>query len=153
MSTIAPGITLLPYNVSNVNVIDPSLLGRLVKKITEEHGFEPAFATRIMDQALGFLRLCAADPAISYSPSPTVDIGWHTFILFTRDYAAFCERWAGHFIHHSPIDDDSGTSTSAPSTTAAMKAFGIEVDEALWNESASCSGGRPCESHACRSTL
>ena len=40
----------------------------------------------------------------------TVEIGqldemWHTFLLFTRDYADFCERYFGFFLHHIPQDD------------------------------------------------
>lgn len=34
--------------------------------------------------------------------SPEVDEVWHTFILFTRDYAAFCEEVFGSFLHHQP---------------------------------------------------
>lgn len=32
--------------------------------------------------------------------SKTVDKVWHAHILFTRDYAAFCESVFGEFIHH-----------------------------------------------------
>jgi hypothetical protein len=31
-----------------------------------------------------------------------IDMMWHTFVLFTKDYAAFCEHYFGHFIHHVP---------------------------------------------------
>jgi hypothetical protein len=31
-----------------------------------------------------------------------VDEVWHAFILFTRDYADFCQRAFGTFIHHVP---------------------------------------------------
>jgi hypothetical protein len=31
-----------------------------------------------------------------------IDEMWHTFVLFTKDYAAFCERYFGHFVHHVP---------------------------------------------------
>lgn len=27
---------------------------------------------------------------------------WHTFILFTKDYTAFCETYVGHYCHHEP---------------------------------------------------
>jgi len=27
---------------------------------------------------------------------------WHTFLLFTRDYATFCETHFGAFLHHVP---------------------------------------------------
>lgn len=31
-----------------------------------------------------------------------VDELWHTFILFTQEYADFCEQVAGRFLHHAP---------------------------------------------------
>ena len=35
-------------------------------------------------------------------PSRAVDEAWHAFILMTRDYAAFCERAFGRYLHHTP---------------------------------------------------
>jgi hypothetical protein len=34
--------------------------------------------------------------------SSDVDNLWHSFILFTKEYATFCHQYAGHFIHHAP---------------------------------------------------
>lgn len=31
-----------------------------------------------------------------------VDLMWHTFILFTREYTDFCHHYFGFFIHHAP---------------------------------------------------
>lgn len=31
-----------------------------------------------------------------------LDEMWHAFILFTRDYHAFCERYFGLYVHHVP---------------------------------------------------
>lgn len=31
-----------------------------------------------------------------------IDNMWHTFILFTRDYAQFCETYFNKFMHHEP---------------------------------------------------
>ncbi|MEX0918752.1 MAG: hypothetical protein WDZ85_02175 [Candidatus Paceibacterota bacterium] len=38
----------------------------------------------------------------SIAPPSIIDEGWHSFILFTRDYAEFCQREFGVFIHHVP---------------------------------------------------
>lgn len=35
-------------------------------------------------------------------PSPKVDEVWHAFLMFTRQYAAFCQSIFGEFIHHVP---------------------------------------------------
>lgn len=36
------------------------------------------------------------------SISKEADLLWHQFILFTREYEAFCKENFGEFIHHSP---------------------------------------------------
>ena len=46
--------------------------------------------------------LCALHPEKTYATGGQVDAMWHTFILFTRDYARFCQDIAGEFIHHTP---------------------------------------------------
>ena len=35
-------------------------------------------------------------------PSQAADDLWHEFILFTREYKAFCDQAFGGFLHHSP---------------------------------------------------
>lgn len=47
------------------------------------------------------------NPALNFSARmypemAEIDNMWHTFLLFTRDYADFCERYLGRFIHHVP---------------------------------------------------
>lgn len=37
-------------------------------------------------------------------PSQVVDDAWHEFILFTRDYNAFCQHAFGRFLHHTPAE-------------------------------------------------
>ena len=37
-------------------------------------------------------------------PSQVVDVAWHEFILFTRNYQAFCARSLGRFLHHTPTE-------------------------------------------------
>ncbi|PIV30479.1 MAG: hypothetical protein COS35_06435 [Zetaproteobacteria bacterium CG02_land_8_20_14_3_00_50_9] len=35
-------------------------------------------------------------------PSQVVDVAWHEFILFTRNYKQFCQKAIGRFLHHTP---------------------------------------------------
>lgn len=35
-----------------------------------------------------------------------IDEMWHTFILFTRDYCEFCERFFKDYLHHCPTPQD-----------------------------------------------
>lgn len=120
------------------SLIDEALFERLVKRITKDEGISRNFAERIMDQALAFLGACAQNPGAPLAPSTFVDISWHTFVLFTRDYREFCERVAGRFIDHVPTDDgDPGVHGKAAHsrlvrTIGTIGAAGFIVDGDLW---------------------
>jgi len=50
-----------------------------------------------------YLVLTRLDPHISWQMYSTrVDAVWHQFVLFTREYASFCDRYLGGFAHHRP---------------------------------------------------
>jgi len=45
-----------------------------------------------------------------FTPMKRIDQMWHAFILCTRDYSEFCEKYLGGFIHHEPeISTDPAT--------------------------------------------
>jgi hypothetical protein len=117
------------------DLIPRDLFDRLVRRIVKDEAFDQATAERIMSEALAFLKACALNPGAGLGPSPAVDVGWHTFILHTKEYAEFCERVAGRFIHHNPTDDTDetvGKYGSIAATLDAMRAANIPVDEELW---------------------
>jgi hypothetical protein len=124
--------------LTNKDLLGDQLWARLVNRIHKDNDtIGLPMAEHILDQAIGFLKLCAAEPAGRYSPSPLIDIGWHTFLLYTREYARFCERVAGRFIHHEPSDIpgiDYGIDNIAR-TVAALKAHGMNADDELWGQS------------------
>lgn len=142
-------------SLDNADMIPERLWTLLTDRIIKEWKTTPQLAARILDQALGFLKLCAARPDETYSPSPLVDIGWHIFIIHTKAYAAFCDNLAGRFIHHTPYNEDEvniaaadcgpcgpchGNEAGLPvganqlsRTVAAMRELGITVDDALWS--------------------
>ncbi|MGL4241661.1 MAG: glycine-rich domain-containing protein [Beijerinckiaceae bacterium] len=35
-------------------------------------------------------------------PSEAADVLWHEFILYTKEYQAFCDKAFGQFLHHTP---------------------------------------------------
>jgi hypothetical protein len=135
-----------PGKYAHKQRIEEPLWERLVARIAKENDCDACLAGRIMDQALGFLCLVAQDPDAQYSPSPVVDIGWHTIILYTREYAALCELLAGRFIHHAPLDEAGRayTKNGVSRTVAAMKVRGLAVDEDLWNGTTGDCGGHNC---------
>jgi hypothetical protein len=50
--------------------------------------------------------------------STRVDEAWHQFVLFTRQYTDFCQRFFGKFLHHNPSNAPAITEISRenPST-------------------------------------
>src|SRR3989337_523948 len=67
------------------SMVSESLFKRLVARIVNDPDVAQVRAELVMDQALAFLGTCAVTD-VPMSPTDAVDIGWHTFILHTREY-------------------------------------------------------------------
>ncbi|MEV6641653.1 hypothetical protein [Amycolatopsis sp. NPDC051371] len=137
-------MTVIAEQLDSRELVDEDLFDRLVDRIVAQESTTREFAERVMEQALAFLYACAGDRDEPLSPSATVDIGWHVFILYTKEYADFCRRVAGRFIHHVPNDcrtaGDPGDEMSR--TVAAIAATGLTVDPELWlTLTAQCNDG------------
>ena len=122
-------------------LVEPEVMERLAVRITKDHpATDMVTARRIVGQTAAFLAAGAALPGVELSPSKTVDVGWHTWILHTVDYAAFCDRVAGRFIHHVPTPDgesaEGGHEAVRQRTLDAMTAAGFQIDHDLWSEAA-----------------
>jgi hypothetical protein len=122
------------------DLVPADLFRRLAARISRDHAIEAPMADRIMSQALAFLATCARHRGAGLTPSSQVDIGWHTFLLYTAEYVQFCDRVAGGFIHHCPDDDDelgamspAGRADRITATLTAMRAAGMPVDTELWD--------------------
>ncbi len=132
----------MPETKAGRSSLRPEVFDRLVSQILKDHcDFERDYAERIMDQALAFVQVCAVNPGAQLRPSKAVDIGWHTFILNTREYAVYCQRMANRFIHHEPEEfapPASPQETLHP-TVDALRVAGFTVDLELWSQdSAAC---------------
>lgn len=117
-------------------LIPEATFERMTRRIVAEHHLNADMAERIMDQAGAFLAACAVSTK-PLAPSMAVDIGWHTLILHTRDYAEFCEQVAGRFIHHVPHEDEGAGETDVQDvldqTAKAIRRAGYWVDAELWS--------------------
>jgi hypothetical protein len=76
---------------------------RVTAKLQSELSLSPADAALLFQDLKRFLALCAGT-SVPLAPPRIVDQAWHQFILFTRDYAAFCNEFCGRFIHHQPAN-------------------------------------------------
>ena len=68
---------------------------------------------------------------------------WQHFVLFTVEYAAFCDRHFGHYVHYAPSNaPDPGFAHRAPEATFAefgdryREIFGLELPD-VWDDAAS----------------
>lgn len=77
--------------------IPSEVRARLTARLTQDGVADPVGAVEAAEE---FLILAAAGGV--HHPSPLADVGWHVFLLHTRDYAAFCDQLGG-FIHHEPL--------------------------------------------------
>jgi hypothetical protein len=129
------------------DLISEQLWQRMVARIAREENLDVSPAERVVNEALGFLKYIADHPAAALAPSPVVEIGWHTFILYARECAAHCDRYANMFIRHDPADGpDVSAEVLAPRETADLITvqLGYAVDPTMWAadaERGGCGGG------------
>lgn len=80
----------------------------LRERIAQAHpGLGPAQVTLVLEGLRQYFLACLSAQRRSIAkslgmPSRAVDGAWHAFILMTREYASFCERAFGSYLHHTP---------------------------------------------------
>jgi len=100
--------TILPVTLAEVLAYrHPGVVRRYAK---EQHASREE-AEEIFQETLKWLYLCGCSlrEDVSCAMTPEIvklDEMWHTFLMFTRDYADFCERYFGGFLHHVPNEDE-----------------------------------------------
>jgi hypothetical protein len=126
-----------------ITLLNPELANRLTRRVITAHPeLNKGTARRIVGQAAAFVAASGQRRGAPLVPSELVDYGWHAFILHTVDYAVFCERNVGRFVHHVPTDEDEqvpgGARLARERTMAAIDAAGFTVDAELWHSAADC---------------
>lgn len=116
-------VTLVDLVQKDISADDKTLIDKIdaypFEKVKEKIRSEESIPEGKIDEAVlefkKFLVLLGLGYRKLGMTSPVVDEVWHTFILFTRDYANFCQDVFGFFVHHTPdtkldpIDLDSGS--------------------------------------------
>lgn len=97
------------------------LVARLRKKLK----LDTAQATVLFTDVKMYLYLCATTRK-ALAPTPSIDAGWHEFLMYTRDYARFCADTLGAFVHHTPTPTFRPHLVSDPQDTIdlAQQVFG-----------------------------
>jgi hypothetical protein len=79
----------------------------VVARYAKERELPDAVAREHERELKRYLALCALHPSKEYGMKGPVDDLWHTFLVFTHEYAGFCETVAGRFLHHVPAEPDT----------------------------------------------
>lgn len=76
----------------------------LLQKLQATHPQIQAKEFSLVAQALRqfFLAYLLSNKQLVAMPSRIADDLWHEFILYTKQYAAFCQQAFGEFFHHTP---------------------------------------------------
>lgn len=111
-------------------------LDAATNRYSRDFGLPQVEAERRMTELRRFLVLSALSPGNAYGMRGPIDDAWHTLILFTRDYAGFCQMIAGRFIHHQPDAMPSDREKSGNAYSLFLReyerAFGEAAPADLW---------------------
>lgn len=87
--------------LDRVGRLEEEGLEDVIDRLVDRENFTEKKARGLRIEFLRFVSLkYMTDKPVS--PSAAVDVFWHTFILDTSSYAAFCQRHLGCFLHHRP---------------------------------------------------
>lgn len=125
---------LTPYT-QNTNMLIQDVMAyrmdHVLERCKKDHGYTDEDMVILEQELKRFLLVCITkEPGISIGMySKDVDNLWHSFILFTKKYAAFCKRFNKSFIHHNPKTSEDSQESDGNSFLAFSKAY-----EALFKE-------------------
>ena len=83
----------------------------VIKRYRKEYKCSNEFANVMFENMLKFFWLSALGNSLKkpyghiFSKLTPLDDMWHTFILFTRDYTDFGNKYFGYYMHHKPTMD------------------------------------------------
>lgn len=123
----------------------------VVRRYAKDHGTSLEEAEEVFREVLKWLYLNyrnavdgPEDSGLTMTPElEKIDWMWHTFLLFTLDYADFCERCFGMFLHHvpdesegddSPLDMDEARKRLANQFTLIYDILGEETLTAWYDD-------------------
>lgn len=77
-------------------------LDHVVARYAKDYDVPLSLAREHERELKRFFALAAINPKYDYGMAGPVDKLWHTFILFSKEYAQFCDSLIGRFLHHYP---------------------------------------------------
>ncbi len=102
---------LTPLQEERIRLIDEENYNGVRRKVVEElrktgQEPDPAWIEEGILALKQYYAVALLDPRNFHAVSDLIDPFWHAHILHTRQYADFCERTFGEFVHHEPLDHE-----------------------------------------------
>jgi len=78
----------------------------LIKRVKAQHDYlNDKDMKKVVEATIDYFYICSqAKGKMVAMPSEIVDVFWHEFLLFTREYQSFCQKGIGRFLHHTPTE-------------------------------------------------
>ena len=128
---------VLITGVTQAAAVEAWDMSQVKNYLVNRHGMDPATFDRLEVEYKRFVILNLENQGVLIPIARPVDVIWHTHILFTNDYLAFCDRVNnGNYFHHRPSIDEAERSRLAPhyqeQTLRLYKQRFGEPDESIW---------------------
>ncbi len=137
----------------------------ILARYQREQGFSRAVVADHHRELNRFLSVCATgiNAGKFYGMMGAIDELWHTFVIFTREYARFCDDVAGRFLHHVPEVEGRGRLSDATLDQYLAflddyeRIYGEPAPSAYWprpvisaqDATTECSGCNSCTGMSC----
>jgi len=78
----------------------------LIRRVKAQHDYlSDVDMKKVVEATRDYFYICnQAKGKMVAMPSEIVDVLWHEFLLFTREYQEFCKKGIGRFLHHTPTE-------------------------------------------------
>ena len=78
----------------------------LMRRVQAQHDYlSDVDMKKVVEATRDYFYICnQAKGKMVAMPSEIVDVFWHEFLLFTREYQDFCKKGIGRFLHHTPTE-------------------------------------------------
>jgi len=103
----------------SINAIMAYQHAGMIERLQDKLKLSVSEATLLFDDVKRFLYLCSTTEG-HLAPTKHIDEGWHHFILHTKDYALFCERFFGRMVHHTPFTREQRKVSDGSGLTRAI---------------------------------
>jgi len=131
MSASATSSTIVRTRAGSLDAVLSYRNPGVVARYLGEFGGGQSAAEELFGELMRWLYLCARSgepgaPGARLSMYPEIlriDDMWHIFVLHTRDYADFCARYFGRFIHHDPEPIDRSREPREDEVRAELEGF------------------------------